>query len=155
MPGTLVCGADQSEGGRRSLALSIDLAARMNMRLVVAHVAHVNAGFASIPVAEDESLWHEWLAAERRLGALLRSYDVYESVERRVAVGDVAGRIAEIAAENAADLIVIGAARKGRRRRRVSNRIADQLASETTIPVLVAVPRVHASSERVATSVDG
>jgi nucleotide-binding universal stress UspA family protein len=59
---------------------------------------------------------------------------------RRVAVGDPAGLLGQIAAEEAADVIVVGARARGWRRR-LDTRLADELESETPVPVLIAPPR--------------
>jgi nucleotide-binding universal stress UspA family protein len=155
MNGTLLCGTHETDGGRRALEFSIDLAQRLDLRLVVATIAEVNPGFVAMPITADESLRHEWMRAERRLEALVRAYGVHDAVERRVGLGDVAGRLAEIAAEEAADLIVIGAERSGRKGRRITHSIADQLASESSIPALVAVPRIPAAEPRFPAAMRG
>jgi nucleotide-binding universal stress UspA family protein len=52
--------------------------------------------------------------------------------------GDAAAVIGRIAAEEAADLIVVGAPGRGRFRRRLDGRLAAQLGGETPVPVLIA-----------------
>jgi nucleotide-binding universal stress UspA family protein len=155
MNGTLLCAVDDSEGGRRALELSLELAERLGLRLVAAHIAEVHVRFGSMGIDDEDLTWRDRIGAERRLERILRAFGVQDSVERRVAVGDVAGRIAQFAAEDAAKLIVVGAERKGRKRRRIANSIADQLASETPVPVLVALPRADATHERIAAAARG
>jgi nucleotide-binding universal stress UspA family protein len=152
MTGTLLCGINDSEGGHRALELSLDLADRLDLRLVVAHIAEVTVRFGTKLESVDELAWRDRRGAERRLDAMLRSRGVHDTIERRVAVGDVAGRLAQIASEDAAELIVVGAERRGRTRRRIENSVADQLDSETSIPVLVALPRVRAGGARIGTA---
>jgi nucleotide-binding universal stress UspA family protein len=65
---------------------------------------------------------------------------VADRAERRVAVGEPAARIGQIAAEEAADMIVIAARPRGWRKRLESS-LADALESETPAPVLIAPPR--------------
>jgi nucleotide-binding universal stress UspA family protein len=54
---------------------------------------------------------------------------------------DAATLIGQIAAEEAADVIVVGARKRGRLRRRLESRLAEQLQGETPVPVLIAAPR--------------
>lgn len=144
MAGTLVCGVDDSGGGRRALELSADLSARLGLRLVLVHVAEVVVRLGSADLDGDESFWRDRQAAQQLLVTLAGELDGDQAVELRVAVGDVAGRLAQIAAEEAADLIVVGAERKGRIRRRLVSGTLHRLDTETPVPVLVALPRSHA-----------
>lgn len=155
MNGTLLCGVDGSEGGRRALDLAVELSDQVGLRLVVASIAEVAVRFGTTSVAMEEAIDRERAAAERRLEALLRAHDIQDLVERRIAVGNPACRLAELAAEEAAALIVIGASRTGRARRRIRSSVADLLGVETSIPVLVAVPRIRARRRRVAVATRG
>ena len=77
--------------------------------------------------------------AERRLDGLAEQHGVSERAERRVAVGDPVTCLAQIAAEEAADVIVVGARARGWRRR-LESPLADDLERETPVPVLIAPP---------------
>ena len=79
--------------------------------------------------------------AARLLRRLAAEYGVADSAERRSAVGDAAAMLGQIAAEEAADLIVVGARARGRLRRGLESQLADQLETETPVPVLIAPPR--------------
>ena len=61
-----------------------------------------------------------------------------DHAEQRWGAGDAAAVIGRIAAEEAADLIVVGARVRGRFRHGRDSRLADQLGSETPVPVLIA-----------------
>jgi nucleotide-binding universal stress UspA family protein len=61
--------------------------------------------------------------------------------------GDAAALIGQMAAEEAADLIVVGSRQRGRLRRGLESRLAEQLVSETPVPVLIAPPRTPRSGE--------
>jgi nucleotide-binding universal stress UspA family protein len=64
-------------------------------------------------------------------------------VERRQAVGDEAAQLGQIAAEEAADVILVGARPRGRLRRGFESRLADELGTETPVPVLIAPRRAR------------
>ena len=61
--------------------------------------------------------------------------------ERRVAVGDSAVLLGQIASEEAADVIVVGARKRGWGRRGLESRLAEELETETPVPVVIAPPR--------------
>ena len=70
--------------------------------------------------------------ARRTVARLAAEYGVSERAERREAVGDEAAQLGQIAAEEAADLILVGARPRGRLRRGFESKLADQLESETS-----------------------
>jgi nucleotide-binding universal stress UspA family protein len=80
-------------------------------------------------------------------------HEVPDRAERRVAVGHAPSLLGQIAAEEAADLIVVGARSRGRLRRGLESRLADELESETPVPVLIAPPRLR--QERKTMAMDG
>jgi nucleotide-binding universal stress UspA family protein len=57
-----------------------------------------------------------------------------------VAVGDAPSLLGQIAAEEAADLIVVGARTRGRLRGGLESKLAEELETETGVPVLIAPP---------------
>jgi nucleotide-binding universal stress UspA family protein len=75
---------------------------------------------------------------------------VTDHAERRVAVGDAPSLLGQIAAEEAADLIVVGARTRGRRRRGLESRLAHELETETPVPVLIAPPRLRQARKTMA-----
>jgi nucleotide-binding universal stress UspA family protein len=72
--------------------------------------------------------------AERRLARLAQEHGVADRAERRVAVGEPAARIGQIAAEEAAAMIVVGARRPRGWRKRLVSPLADALETETPVP---------------------
>ena len=80
----------------------------------------------------------ERIQAEPLLVRLAEEYGITETTERRSGVGDRATLLSQIAAEEAADLIVVGARTRGRLRRGLQSRLADELETETPVPVLIA-----------------
>jgi nucleotide-binding universal stress UspA family protein len=80
-------------------------------------------------------------ARPRLVGRLAVEHGVAGSAEQRSAVGDPAALLGQIAAEEAADVIVVGSRERGRVRRALESRLVRQLATETPVPVLIAPPQ--------------
>jgi nucleotide-binding universal stress UspA family protein len=141
MRGTIVCGVTDSDEGRGALTAAAEISARLGLRLVLAHVAE---GIAPLDVNGDgdESVSSRAgrLGAARVVARMATEHGVAGSAERRSAVGDPAALLGQIAAEEAADLIVVGSRTRGRLRRGLDSRLARQLETETPIPVLIAPP---------------
>jgi nucleotide-binding universal stress UspA family protein len=151
MRGTLVCAVNDSDEGRGALELAVDLSERLGLRLVLAHVAD---GIRPIDSdgdgAESVTMKGNREGAARLLARLAAEYGVADRAERRSGVGDAAALIGQIAAEEAADLIVVGARIRGRLRRGLESRLAEQLESETRVPVLIALPRPRRAEKMAA-----
>jgi nucleotide-binding universal stress UspA family protein len=138
MRGTMICGVTDTDEGRGALDLSVRLSERLGLRLVLVHVAE---GISPLRVGEgDESVTMKGNreAGVRLLAQLAAEHGVADSAERRLAVGDPAGLIGQIAADEAADVIVVGARARGRFRRGLECRLAKELETETPVPVLIA-----------------
>jgi nucleotide-binding universal stress UspA family protein len=122
-----------------TLELGAALSERLGLRLVLAHAVD---GIQAVANGDGESVVAKANreGAERRLAQLAREHGVVERAERRVAVGEPAGLLGQIAAEEAADVIVVGARARGWRGR-LESPLADELGRETPVPVLIAPPR--------------
>jgi nucleotide-binding universal stress UspA family protein len=149
--GTLVCGVTDSEDAAGTVELAVELTQRLGMRLVLAHVAE---GFAPIgdgvEVEESVTMKGNRVGAERLLGQLAEEYGVAETAQRRVAVGSPATLLGQIAAEEAADVILVGSRERGWPRRGLESRLAAQLETETPVPILIAPPRTRPGRSSVA-----
>ena len=148
MHGTLVCAVTDGAENDDAVEQAVELSERLGLRLVLAHVADGISALGHV----DESLTMkaDREAAERRLEQLARNHDLGETAVRRVAVGDPATLLGRIASEEAADIIVVGAQTRGWMRRSLDSRLAEELESETPVPVLIAPPRARRASERQA-----
>ena len=116
MNGTIVCVADASEGARAALHVARRLADRFEARIVLVTI-------------DDERL-----APATRNGS---------DEDCRSAFGDPAESVATIAADEAADLIIVGA-RGGRLGRTLSSSLARELAQTAPCPVVVVPPETAA-----------
>jgi nucleotide-binding universal stress UspA family protein len=131
MAGTILCGVDESMGARCAARVAAALSKQLELRLVLAHVGD--------PAADAEKGLFDKLAAEQGI----------EGVEQRIEVGDIAERLAQVAAEGAA-LILVGARRQVHRwHRRFRSDVTDDLARLTPCPVFVVRPctKDHAGRE--------
>jgi nucleotide-binding universal stress UspA family protein len=146
MGGTIVCGVTDSEAGRGALAVAAELSERLGLRLVLVHVADGIAGDVNGDSSESVTTRADRQGAARFVARLAAEHGVADRTEQRSAVGEPAALLGQIAAEEAADLIVVGSRARGRLRRGLESGLARQLETTTPVPVLIAAPRtLHAS----------
>lgn len=142
MRGTIVCWVDDTEEGRRALELAAELSERLGLRLVLVHVVE---GIASLDDDGDESVTMMKDSREdaaRLVARLAAEHGLADRAEQRSDVGDPATLLGQIAADEAADVILVGARSRGRLRG-FESRLADRLETATTVPVVIAPPRTR------------
>ena len=149
MRGTVVCAVTEGEWSDGAVAHAVAVSEGLGLRLVLAHVvdgigAAGNGGDESVTMSADRK------AAERRLHELALDHGVADSAERRVVIGEPAALVGQIAAEEAADVIVVGSRARGWGRRGLTSRLAEELETETPVPVLIAPPRTRRARQRAA-----
>jgi nucleotide-binding universal stress UspA family protein len=127
--GTIVCTVDDSEGVDAAVRAALRIAERFDARILLVSIA---AGDGLAPGTEDGE------SAGRRLERIVARHGLPEE-EHRVAVGDPVESVTVIAAEEAADLIVVGA-RRGLLGRSFRSSLASELAATAPCPVVVAPP---------------
>jgi nucleotide-binding universal stress UspA family protein len=148
MSTSIVCGLDGSPDSRAALEVAARLSARLKTRLVLAHVAelaHVpyaaaypfggTAGpttFATEVDAEEE-------AGERLLEQVSAAAGLTDA-ERRVEIGVPAERLAELADEEDAELIVVGSRGRGAFRAAFLGSVSSSLVGVARCPVLIVPP---------------
>ncbi len=149
MHGTLLCAVTDGAENDDAVAQAAEVSERLDLRLVLAHVAD---GIATVGNGDGESVTMKAnrKAAERRLQELAREHDLDGRAERRIAVGDRATLLGQIASEEAADVIVVGARTRGWGRRGLESPLAQELETETPVPVLVAPPRTRRTGKHGA-----
>lgn len=142
MGGTLVCGVTETQDGRGAADLAHALATRLGLRLVLVHVLD------GVPPGTHESV----TARQRQTGAERMLHEISrwsgDGAERRVIVGNRADGLAQVAAEEGADLIVIGSRTAGLGNRKLRCTLARELESATPVPVVVAPPTTRKRSDR-------
>ena len=137
MRGTIVCAVTDGDESENALALGAELSERLGLRLVLAHAVD---GLDPETTGESVTTKASRQGAERLLARLADEHGVGTRAARRVAVGEPAALLGQIAAEEAADVIVVGARARGWRRR-LDSPLASALETETPVPVLIAPPR--------------
>jgi nucleotide-binding universal stress UspA family protein len=141
MRGTIICGVTDSDEARGALELGAELSQRLGLRLILAHVAEgITPIGDSGEGGESVTMKGNREGGTRLLARMAAEHGVAETAERRVAVGDPAALLGQIAAEEAADLILVGSRSRGWPRRGLESRIASELETETPVPVLIAPP---------------
>ncbi len=142
MAGTIVCGVDGSPAAVEAARVATDLGEQLDLRVVLVHVAD---GFTSDHARVGGERLVKRMAAEQGL----------DEIEARIEVGDPAEWLAQVAAEERAALILVGARSRRRPWRTLLRRdLARDLAGVTPCPVLVVPPkdtgRRHAEPLRLA-----
>jgi nucleotide-binding universal stress UspA family protein len=142
MTGTIVCGVTPSPEGRAAAEVAAAVGARLGLRLVLVHV------LPAMPRDTHESMTARQGRAggERLLSSL--AAELEGEVETRLLAGERAEGLAQVAAEEGADLVVVGARRAGLGGRRLASSLARDLESATPVPVLVAPPSTRRRSAR-------
>jgi nucleotide-binding universal stress UspA family protein len=121
---TIVCGVDGSPGARSAVRIAAALADTIGARLVAVHVLD------RLVVADTE--------AERVAASVLYDEVPDSGATARGEVGDVAERLAAVAREEEASLILLGARSRGRSRTHLRARCAAELAELTDVPIVIA-----------------
>ena len=149
MRGTIVCGVAETDEGRGAAELAAALGERLGLRLVLVSVLD------GVPAGTDESVTarQRQNGAERMLSDLARAAG--NGAEARIALGEQAEAIAQVAAEEGADLIVLGSRAAGFGSRKLRCTLATALEAVTPVPVLVAPPATRRrSGQRLAPPVE-
>jgi nucleotide-binding universal stress UspA family protein len=142
MRGTIVCGVDDTEEGRGALELAAELSERLGLRLVLAHVVEAIPSL-DVDGGESDTMKDSRDGAARLVARLAAEHGLADRAEQRSGVGDAAALLGQIAAEEAADVILVGARSRGRLRRGFESRLADRLETATPVPVVIAPPRTR------------
>jgi len=140
MGGTIVCGVTGSPDGRSAAELAHALGARLGLRLVLVHIVD------GVPPGTQESLTarQRQTGAENILNTIAR--EIGNGAERRMVLGGRAEALAQVAAEEGADLIVLGSRSAGLGSRKLRCTLARELEAATPVPVLVAPPSTRKRS---------
>lgn len=139
MRGTIVCGLVAGAEGRAAAQLAAAIASRLELRLVLVHVLGSSGPLADVGGDGARREAEEMLAATaRELGG----------AETRLVVGNRVDTLAKVAADEGADVIVLGSRARGARGRQLRCALARGLEAAQTVPVLVAPPSTRTRSGR-------
>jgi nucleotide-binding universal stress UspA family protein len=139
--GTIVCGMTESHDSRSAAELARALGGRLGLRLVLVHVVD------GVPPGTQESVTarQRQSGAEQTLTAI--ASEIGNGTEKRVVLGDRAEALARVAAEEGADLIVLGSRPAGLGSRKLRCTLARDLEAATPVPVVVAPPTTRKRSD--------
>lgn len=142
MGGTIVCGVTDAADGESAAQLARALGARLDLRLVLVHVVD------GVPPGTHESVTarQRQNGGEQILSGIAR--ELGSGTEKRLVVGPRAEALALVAAEEGADLIVLGSRPAGLGSRKLRCTLARELEAATPVPVLVAPPTTRRRSEQ-------
>jgi nucleotide-binding universal stress UspA family protein len=135
--GVIVCGIDGGASSREALRTARRLSDRLRLSLVVAHVV------APLPVRTEpwtppgaSTTTERLTAGEELVSDQCRAAGI-ERAERRVLVGRPAERLAELADELEAELIVVGSRGQRQHQAALVGSVSSELLGLAPCPVLV------------------
>jgi nucleotide-binding universal stress UspA family protein len=148
MSGSIVCGVDGSADSQAAVGFAARLASRLGARLVLAnvaesaHIAYAAAapfGGGAVPMAATEELDAHEEAAERLLEQVAGEFGLVDA-ERRVVVGLPGERLADLADEEDAELIVVGSRGRGAFKAAFLGSVSNSLVGVARCPVVIVPP---------------
>jgi nucleotide-binding universal stress UspA family protein len=143
MAGTIVCGVKDSLEGRAAAQAASALSQRLDLRLVLVHA------LTGLPRHSQQSFSQQLKTdARRALEKIAPQARGPGGPDIRIEFGDRAELLAQVAAEEGADLIVLGSCTGGFRGRQLRCSLARELEATTPVPVLIAPPQTRKRSER-------
>ena len=149
MEKSIVCGVDGSPDSEAALAVAARLAERFGARLVLANVVeYVPSPYATAgaiggypvargPAAEAHS---EQMQAGAHLLEKMAEHANVEAAKRRVVSGFASERLADLADEENAELIVVGSRGRGALKAAFLGSVSTSLIGVARCPVLVVPP---------------
>jgi nucleotide-binding universal stress UspA family protein len=147
MERSIVCGVDGSADSQAALAVASDLAARLRLRLIMTNVVEPShapyIGAASLGGAMPRpplSTTEQQEAAGARLLVDLSATMGLDQAEQRVVIGYPAERLADLADEEGAQMIVVGSRGRGAFKAAFLGSVSTTLIGVARCPVLVVPP---------------
>jgi nucleotide-binding universal stress UspA family protein len=148
----IVCGVDGSADSQAALGVAARLAEQLQARLVLAHVAEIalvpysavggmGAGGGGIaPQPMTLATRHDQEEAGARLLEQIAAEHGLLDADRRVVVGFPAERLADLADDEDAELIVVGSRGRGRFKAAFLGSVSNSLVGVARCPVLIVPP---------------
>lgn len=148
-PESLVCGVDNSRGAREAVRVAAKLSDRLGLRLLLVHVAQVTGSIhpRGVPYGHGESQEEELREAGRVLAEVTQEYELDGRAEQLLEIGDPADRLAELAGQYDAALLVVGSRGRGAFRSALLGSVSARLAAKAPCPVVVVPQNLHSSGQ--------
>lgn len=147
MAGTVLCGVNDSPGARTAARVAGALSKRLEVRLVLVHVAGGLTRADGLTGNDESVTTRQARNGGKKLLDQLTADQRLSGAEQRVEIGDPAERLAQVAEEERAALVIVGARTQRRWRPRLRNNLSQDVARVTSCPVLVVPP---AATDRAA-----
>jgi nucleotide-binding universal stress UspA family protein len=136
---TIVCAIDTSRAARSALRVATELAEVLRLRVVAVHVADSFGDDQKLD--EPHAILRARGIAERLLANVLYDEQLLGRVDWRAEAGNVPERLAAVAADERAVLILLGARSKGKAQTFLRNRLAGEIVRKSSVPVMVVPPQ--------------
>ena len=147
MTRSIVCGVDGSADSQAALAVASDLAARLQLRLIMINVVEPSqVPYAGVPSVGGTmprpslSTTEQQEEAGTRLLVELSATMGIEQADQRVVIGYPAERLADLADEEGAQMIVVGSRGRGAFKAAFLGSVSTTLIGVARCPVLVVPP---------------
>jgi nucleotide-binding universal stress UspA family protein len=150
---SIVCGVDASPDSQTAIGVAARLAGRLGARLVLAHVveaalvpyAAIGGAGGIAPPPMTPPLRDQQEEAGARLLERTAVAAGLGDAEQRVAVGLPAERLADLADDEDAELIVVGSRGRGRFKAAFLGSVSNSLVGVARCPVLIVPPGASAT----------
>jgi nucleotide-binding universal stress UspA family protein len=144
---SIICGVDGSPDSQAAIGVAAGLAERLGARLVLAYVvdvapvpyAGIGAGGIAPPPMLPALREEQEEAGARQLERIAVASGLGET-EQRIAVGLPAERLADLADDENAELIVVGSRGRGRFKAAFLGSVSNSLVGVARCPVLIVPP---------------
>jgi nucleotide-binding universal stress UspA family protein len=149
---SVICGVDGSPDSQAALRVAAQFAERLGSTLILAHVAEpayvpYAAAYPFGGTAGPMAMAEETESTEEESERLLQRVAVAAGVadaKRLVAIGDPAERLAELADDENAELIVVGSRGRGALKSAFLGSVSSSLVGIAGCPVLIVPPGASA-----------
>lgn len=147
--GPIVVSVDDSDGSAAALDVAAELAAALDAKLILLHVAPRTEapGVSTAPGGQQRLREAELEDAHVILGRIAADAGIGD-VEQRAEIGSAPDRIVAVCEEVGASFVVLGSRGRGGLRSAVLGSVSNSVASSAPCPVVIVPPHAAEQSNR-------